>query len=194
MRHRLGEARGVDEDVEPPVRLLDGLAQGEQRCGVGDIGRIGLVAFASQSGEDFLRRIGLVAAGAMGDRDLGASVGEEPRGRGADAARAADDEGRLAGERFRIGHAIGLPSSGLRPSSARGAVAVTVEAASFSAFRGRRTSPPPALPFERLGRFDIGPSDSTHMVRYHDASDTAEEIMSASRRHFFTERSVDRAR
>ena len=101
----LGEAGGVDQDVQPAPAGGDRVAQGVDRGSVGDIRRQGGVATAGKGGGDCLA--GGVLAGPMGDDHGGAGLGEQAGAGGADAAGAADDQGDLAVELHGDAHLMG---------------------------------------------------------------------------------------
>ncbi len=101
----LGEARGIDEDIDAAPALLGRCGERRQRGAVLDIGAGREMVARRQRGHHGLCRR-LVAA-PMNEHG-GAGLREQARGGGADAAGTAHDDGCLARERKRCGHGAHL--------------------------------------------------------------------------------------
>ncbi len=89
----------VDEDIEAPKLLGNVVHERFDLLGIGLIGleRLGAHAVVPQISYD---RLGLVGGRGITDRDVGALVGEGSGDCRADTARAAGDQGDLAGKRL----------------------------------------------------------------------------------------------
>jgi hypothetical protein len=104
VRDGLGEACGVDQNIEPAIAVLDAGAQREQCRAIRHVGHEGGMTVAGQALDDLAGFSDAIGAWHVGNCDGGAGAGQHATGGSADGTCSTDDQRDIASERFDIGH------------------------------------------------------------------------------------------